>query len=304
VESSRGREREGLEGGDEQARESWGERRTKAAIEKIRRAIYATLEADNPQTVRGLFYQLVSAGAVRKLEAEYKGTVIRLATEMRLAGDLPFEWLADNTRWMRKPRTHGSLKSALENTRDTYRRALWNDQDAYVEIWLEKDALAGVLYEETRKYDVPLMVSRGYSSLTFLHSAAETIQAQGKPAFLYYFGDHDPSGKDIPRVIEKRLRELAPKAEIHFEAVAVTEWQIQKWNLQTRPTKKTDTRARGWKGGSVEVDAIPAKKLRELVADCITMHIDKWALARTLETEKAEKETIDEIFNVFQEELS
>jgi hypothetical protein len=275
------------------------ERRTKAEIDRIRRAIYETLEADNPQTVRGLFYQLVSAGIVRKLEAEYKGTVIRLASEMRLAGVLPFEWLADNTRWMRKPRSYTGLQNALELTRDTYRRALWRDQRAYVEIWLEKDALAGVLIEETAPYDVPLMVSRGYSSLSFLHSAAETIKEQkAKEIFLYYFGDHDPSGKDIPRVIHKRLCELAPEwaDSIHFEVVAVTEEQIIDWRLPTRPTKKTDTRSRNWTGGeSVEVDAIPAKKLRQIARECIELHIDKRILRRTRAAEEAERKTLDEI---------
>ena len=95
---------------------------------------------------------------------------------------------------MRKPDTHSSPEEALANTARTYRKALWDDQDAYVEIWCEKDALAGVLYKETAVWDVPLMVSRGFASLTFLAEAAEAIAAEGKPAYLYYFGDHDPSG--------------------------------------------------------------------------------------------------------------
>jgi hypothetical protein len=79
-----------------------------------------------------------------------------------------------------------------------------------------------VLLEETNQWDVPLMVTRGYSSVSFLHSAAEAIEEKGKPAYLYYFGDHDPSGRDITRATEDGLREFAPGAEIHFERVAVT----------------------------------------------------------------------------------
>ena len=66
----------------------------------------------------------------------------------------------------------------------------------YVEVWCEKDALAGVLMEETEVYDVPLMVARGYSSISFLHSAAMAIKAIGKPAYIFHFGDLDPSGVD------------------------------------------------------------------------------------------------------------
>src|SRR5262249_50961498 len=80
-----------------------------------------------------------------------------------------------------------------------YRRDLWAAMPVYVEVWCEKDALAGVLMEETETYDVPLMVARGYASLSFLHSAAMAISAKDKPAYIYHFGDYDPSGVDAAR---------------------------------------------------------------------------------------------------------
>jgi hypothetical protein len=167
-------------------------------------------------TVRQTFYLLVSLAVIAKTEAEYKHTVVRLLTEMRRAREIPFGWIADNTRWMQKPQTFGSLEAALRHTARHYRRAVWQEQPVYVEIWLEKDALAGVLYEVTDEWGVPLMVTRGYPSVTYLHEAAEAITAQRKSAHIYYFGDHDPSGIDIPRKVEAGLREFAPHAEIHF----------------------------------------------------------------------------------------
>lgn len=263
-------------------------RRTAAEIEGIREAIWDVVFADSPVTVRQVFYRLVSGGAIAKTELEYKQTVCRLLTEMRLSGDIPFQWIADNTRWMRKPRTFSSLENALKRTADTYRRALWDNQDAYVEIWLEKDALAGVLYDVTAEFDVPLMVTRGYPSLSYLHTAAETIAEIGKPAHLYYFGDHDPSGLDIPRNVEARLRQFAPDAEIHFERAAVTPEQIARWQLPTRPTKTKDTRSKGFEGESVEVDAIPPDELRSLARTYIDRHIDKRQLEmlRVIEAEE------------------
>ena len=88
------------------------------------------------------------------------------------------------------------------------------------------------------------MVTRGYSSVTFLHSAAEAIAEQGKPAFIYFLGDWDPSGRDIPRAVEEGLKEFAPEADIAFTRIAVTEDQIDFLKLPTRPTKATSTRAR------------------------------------------------------------
>jgi hypothetical protein len=266
-------------------------------MEVIRRAIYEALNEDHPMTVRQLFYRLVSQAVIAKTEAEYKQTVVRLLSLMRREGVVPFGWVADSTRWMRKPKTFTGLEDMLEESQRTYRRDIWEDQDAYVEIWLEKDALAGVLYPITQRYHVPLMVTRGYPSLSYLYEAADAIQDQGKPAYLYYFGDYDPSGLDITRVVEKGIREFAPEAEIHFERLAVTERQIRLYDLPTRPTKTTDSRSKGFVGESVEVDAIPPATLREMVEECIVEHLDVRQLEATKETERLERETLLSIIN-------
>lgn len=267
-------------------------RRTKAAVTSIRDAIREILEEDHPQTVRQVFYALTVRGLIKKAEIEYQQTVIRLLVDMREAGDIPFGWIADNTRWMRKPPTFVGLDTCLTNTAKFYRRDLWAAMPVYVEVWCEKDALAGVLVEETDPYDVPLMVARGYSSISFLHSAAKAIEAKGKPAYVYHFGDLDPSGVDAARDIESKLRRYAPEAEIHFERPAVTRAQVEEWNLPSRPTKTTDTRARKFVGTSVELDAIPASKLRELVRRCIERHVDREQLAILRVAEESERETL------------
>jgi hypothetical protein len=183
----------------------------------------------------------------------------------------------------------------LELSSRTYRQALWASQHSYVEVWLEKDALAGVVVQETDPYDVPLLVTRGYASLSFLHSAAETIADVGKPTYVYYLGDHDPSGMDIPRQVERRLREFAPKAEIHFERLAVNPEQIEAYRLPTRPTKQTDSRIRQFTGRSVEVDALPPRELRNLVKLAIEDHIDVHALRQQLREEQGARQALAEM---------
>lgn len=243
-------------------------------------------------TVRQVFYRLVSAGVIGKTETEYKSTIVRLLGRMRRDGDIPFGWISDNTRWMRKPRTHSSLEGMLADSARTYRRSIWDNQEGYVEIWLEKDALSGVLYQVTADWDVPLMVTRGYPSISFLHSAAEAIAAENRPTYLYFFGDRDPSGVDIPRKVERDLRTFAPNAEIQFELVAVTEEQIANLGLSTRPTKKTDSRSKSFQGESVEVDAIPPRILRDMVGRCITRHINKAAYEVLKSAEASEREIL------------
>jgi hypothetical protein len=139
-------------------------RRTKAEMAEIRAGIYQIVEADQPMTVRQVFYRAEVAGLVEKTEAEYTSTVARLLLEMRRAGELPYDWISDNTRWMRKPKTYTGLADFIDTHQRAYRRSLWSEADTYVEIWLEKEALAGVVIDVTSEYDVPLMVSRGFAS--------------------------------------------------------------------------------------------------------------------------------------------
>jgi len=172
-------------------------------------------------TVRQVFYQATVRGLVEKAESGYAKVQTDL-TVMRRAGKLPHDWLADNTRWQRKPRTFNSVEQALRDTAAFYRKSLWTDASSYVEIWLEKDALAGVVLPVTSMYDVPLMVARGYASLSFLYSAAEAINGLNVPAYIYHLGDFDPSGVNAGEKIEETLHELAPDADITFERIADT----------------------------------------------------------------------------------
>jgi len=258
----------------------------------LREALYTLIQPHHPVTVRQTFYLAVTAGLIPKTENAYKNTLVRLLADMRRVGELPYGWIADNTRWMRKPSSYDCLEDALAETTRLYRRNLWRNQDAYVEIWLEKDALAGVLAEVTYRWDVPLMVTRGYPSLSFLYEAAQAIRAQGKPTHIYYFGDWDPSGVDIPRFVEDSLKELTDAADITFTRVAVERWQITRWHLPTRPTKTSDSRSKYFEGESVEVDAIPPGHLRAIADECIQQHVDAAQLRVTLVAEENERQLL------------
>lgn len=208
---------------------------------------------------------------------------------MRRAGTLPYIWLTDSTRMQRKPRSYGSIEEALQETAQFYRKALWRDADCYVEFWIEKDALSGVVFPITAHYDVPLMVARGYSSITFLNAAAEHLSALQVPAFIYHLGDYDPSGVGAANKIEEDLRGYAPNADITFERLAVTREQVSAWRLPTRPTKMTDTRAKGFGDISVELDAIEPATLRALVLDAIERHLPEQRLDVLKAAEESER---------------
>jgi hypothetical protein len=266
-------------------------RASKAEVEQRRVALFDIVEAARPATVRQVFYQASIRGMVEKTEAGYAKVQTDLSV-MRRSGMLPYDWLADHTRWQRKPQTYHSVRQALDDAARLYRKALWADVDAYVEIWLEKEALAGVVLPVTAAYDVPLMVARGYPSLSFLHTAAEYISDIEVPTYIYHFGDFDPSGVNAGEKIEATLREMAPTADITFERVAVTPDQITAWNLPTRATKTTDSRAKNFGDISVELDAIAPDQLRALVSDAIERHMPPGEFAVLMEAERSEQALI------------
>jgi hypothetical protein len=264
------------------------QRSTKAAMAARRSLLLEIVRTGRPMTVRQVFYQATVRGIVEKAETGYAKVQTDL-TAMRRSGEMPYDWLADNTRWQRKPRTYSSIQQALAETARFYRKSLWDEAGCYVEVWLEKDALSGVVYPVTSDYDVPLMVARGYASLSFLAAAAEHINDLDVPAYIFHLGDYDPSGVDAGRKIEATLRELAPNATIHFHRLAVTPEQITAWSLPTRPTKQTDTRARGFGDISVELDAIEPNELRALVRQWIEALMPAEELAVLKEAEASER---------------
>jgi hypothetical protein len=247
-------------------------RATKTEMRERRACIARIVRLIQPCSVRQAFYQTEVRGVVEKTEDGYE-KVQRDIVWLRQHRYLPFAWISDATRWMRKPDSFDGIEDALRETAEIYRRAVWRDDDVCVEIWIEKDALAGTILEVTEEFDVPLMVARGYSSLTFLHSAAKTIEANGKITSVYHLDDYDPSGQNTADHIERKLSEYAPGTIIHYAKLAVTPRQIASWNLPKRSTKKTDSRSKSWQGDSVELDAIPPDFLRRLVRDAIERHI-------------------------------
>lgn len=270
-----------------------GKRRaSKAEMVARRSALYRIVAHGKPMTVRQVFYQATVHGIIEKTENGYN-KIQRDLVEMRRDGSLPYGWLTDSTRWQRKPTTHDSLADALEETARLYRRSLWTNAYCQVEVWIEKDALAGVILPITSKWDVPLMSARGYASLSFLNAAAEAISHNGRPAFIYHLGDYDPSGVNAAAKIEETLRSMT-SVPIHFERLAVLPRQIAEWGLPTRPTKQSDSRAKGFASDiSVELDAIEPDKLRDLVEGAIAYHADPAQLAVIEAAEESERELLN-----------
>jgi hypothetical protein len=139
----------------------------------IREFVKGDLEARfRKMTVRQVYYAVEVEALVPKTQGGYT-KVQRLLVKMRRNDDLDWDFIADGTRWVRMRSLWNSVDDFVADVRNSYRANLWRSQGVRIEIWLEKDALAEVSYETTDKWRVPLMVSRGQSSVTFLHNAAQ-----------------------------------------------------------------------------------------------------------------------------------
>jgi hypothetical protein len=277
------------------------ERRTHAEMDVIRGRIIKILKADNPTTVRQVFYRLVVAGVIEKTEEEYQGTVIRLLTELRLSDDIPFGHIVDESRRRRRLQTFDGVADALRDTAHFYRRSALQACPDYVELWVEKEALSGVIWGAASDFGVPVVISKGMPSLTQLYDTAQQISRAsdaGKETYVYQFGDHDPSGVLIPKTMERRLCELCTEKldcdSPHVERVALTEKQVAEFELPTRPTKRTgNSHAKQFEGDSVELDALPPDELRRMVRRCILRHINTRTLKAVEAAEESEREQLE-----------
>ena len=273
-------------------------RRTRQNMDGLRALIRHVAQEERPVTIRQMFYRLASDYLViEKTETEYNAVLVRLMVEMRRSGQLPFSWVSDSTRWMHKSvRSYRGLGDALRATARAYRRDLWSRAPVYDEVWCEKEALAGVIMDATDPYDVPLMVAKGFSSHSFLYSTAENIRAQGKPAYIYLLGDHDPYGQDALKHTRDRLTEyVGDEVPVHFEVLGVTPEQIERWHLPDRPPKEANSRAKKFRCPWVDLDAIPSPRLRALVTEAIERHVDRRELVSLQATEAKEREALEYI---------
>jgi len=272
-------------------------RRTPTELAAIDAAIYDYLRAEHPATVRNVFYVLTTKPvAIEKTQLDYR-VVCRRCLEMRRAGDPPYVWVVDGSRHAIRWRGYASAEAAVEEAAYGYRRAIWADSSTYVELWVESDSVAGEVKQVAYEWDVPLLAAHGFSSETFLFETGRVLAeiAEGRTVQIVYIGDHDPSGVLIPEKILEQLHVFAPGVEIVFSRLAVTAAQIEEWNLPGKPPKQGDTRTRNFHGEAVDVEAIPAAQLREMLGDRFAEFMPRAELRRLRDLERRERATLIEL---------
>jgi hypothetical protein len=283
------------------------------------------LERERPMTLRQLFYRAISAGALQNSQLEYKrlGSIM---TRLREANNVPRTWIVDHVRATLKPSSWSGLGDFGETVRDAYRKDFWSSLNHHVEVFVEKDAIAGTIQPVTKEFDIALRVCRGYASVSFAGEIADEWQRIEKPIFAYYLGDFDPSGFDLERDLREKLARYSGRwcvqSDIFDEnrswaklttgpgytvdsdsfcwgRLAVQYADFHDHNLIPLPVKQKDRRARAFieRHGDecAEVDALPPSELRSRVRQAIESHIDQERWKRLQKTEELEKETLERV---------
>lgn len=256
-------------------------------------------------TLRQLYYQLVSRNIIANEKKEYS-KLSGLLVKGRMAGVVDWNAIEDRTRMPFVPYWVHDVEDAINDTVRQFRFDRQRDQEVYVELWVEKDALSGVLKEITSKYHINLMVNKGYSSCSAMHDAFKRFKKhedRGKETHILYLGDHDPSGLDMIRDVRERLEEFGVYPTV--KQIGLTMDQIKEFNPPPNPAKIKDPRAKWYlkKYGDVswEVDALNPKTLHKLVRENVEDLINMSKFRKLLKEEENQKQKLSKFASKFED---
>jgi len=230
-------------------------------------------------TLRQLYYQFVARGYVPNDDREYK-RLRDLISDARLAGAIDWASIVDRTRFIRENSHWSSPSSIIAAAAASYRIDRWQDQSYHVEVWVEKDALVGVIENVCRDLDVIFFSCRGYTSQSELWAAAQRMRSYedaGKRTVVLHLGDHDPSGIDMTRDIQDRLRLFRSAAQV--VRIALNMDQVDAYGPPPNPAKITDSRCTAYMAAygeeSWELDALEPSVLSDLIRIAVEHLRDK-----------------------------
>lgn len=271
------------------------------AIEKAN-AIIAEYQAQGfTLTLRQLYYQFVARGFLANKQSEYKrlGSIVN---DARLAGLIDWDAIEDRTRQLRALSHWADPEELVNSAAEQYRENLWADQRRYVEVWVEKDALLGVIEPVCERWRVPYFACRGYASQSAQYEAGQRILRDAslfqRRTLILHLGDHDPSGIDMTRDNTDRLgmfSETELGSVVDLKRIALNFDQVEQYDPPPNPAKETDSRSdayiREYGESSWELDALDPRVIDRLIEKEIKAVIDlkKWRKAKIEEDDNRER---------------
>jgi hypothetical protein len=283
-------------------------RRTLARLE----AAIKILHEIQPTSVRGVCYQLLGLNLIERMSKSQTNSISHLLTEAREDGEIPWEWIVDESREAETAPTWISAEQLIKNCVAVYRRDYWQDQPYHVEVWSEKGTVRGLLGPVLNEYGVTFRVMHGFTSATVVNNIAELAADIHKPFIALYVGDWDPSGKymsdvDLPRRVKKYGEDYGAH-NVRLERIALLKNDLRGLPSFDPEIKRKDPRYRWFmkvvRTRCYELDAMRPPDLRARVEARIRSYIDeaKWDAARAVE--QVEVHSMQEFHKSWQASIS
>lgn len=267
--------------------------------QRIFNDIKKVLDSDpNPMTVRQVYYQLVSWFNYKPTEATYKD-VLSILIDARKKYGLDCDKIIDAGRSLVQWSAWSGVADFIDTVKNSYNKDKWLNQKECIQVWIEKDALAGVIEPICQKYNVPLLSGKGAFSISCVNEAQKTFP-EDKPIRILYFGDLDPAGvMKIERgaVISNLAKIFGQYPEV--ERISLTLDDVKKYKLPEDFAKSKDT---SWEKYikefgdiAVELDALPPKVLRKKVEQAILKSMGKKGIRQFEKDLKIEQQDIKKL---------
>lgn len=248
-------------------------------------------------TLRQLYYQFVSKDWIPNKQREYD-RLGRIVSDGRRAGLIDWHAIVDRTRSLKGINHFDSPSEIINVMSDAYHRDKWATQPHRVEVWIEKDALAGVFRRVCNQLDIPYFACRGYPSDSETWAAAQRLLGyveQGQRPVILHFGDHDPSGIDMTRDIMEKMK-LFGAFGVEVRRLALTMDQVNQYSPPPNPAKANDPRFQSYLteygDESWELDALEPTVLSSIVSAEVADLVDHDAWDDIVDDEKSERELL------------
>lgn len=255
-------------------------------------------------TVRQLYYQFVSRDLIENNMKSYK-MIVTVINDARLTGLIDWDVIEDRTRYLRKNSAWDNGADIIDSCISGFQKDRWKNQHNRVEVWIEKDALIGVIDKVCRDNDVPYFACRGYASQSEVYVASKRLihyLNNGQHPVIIHLGDHDPSGLDMTRDNNARL-DMFVGIPVEVNRIALNENQVNIYNPPPNPAKTTDSRYNDYqkKYGveSWELDALDPIIISDLIEEEIKKYRDDDILEEILSEEEVIKEELTKVMRDF-----
>ena len=267
-----------------------------------------------PLSVRQVHYQLLNIPPLchsGKKSSRYRNNrqsyraLIDLSARGRLAGKIPWEAIADETRpvslWQCYPGAREYIHAEAKDMLGYYRRDLMQSQPRHVEIVCEKNTVSETVKSVAHKYCIPVTSGRGYCSLEPRRQIAERVRASGKNTLtLIVVSDCDPDGDEIAASLARSLQD---DFGVSVQAVraALTPEQARAYGLPENCDAKPKSSQykkfvkRHGSASAYELEALPRGELERLVEQSICSVIDLAAYRREVDLWEQEAAQIEAV---------